>query len=63
MDRLSTDAIKGVQSLSVEGKEFQSYAVESREDGGAEGIENRTTGALYVGGGGSKCNASRRQTG
>jgi len=32
MDRLSTDAIKGVQSLSVEGKEFQSYAVESRED-------------------------------
>jgi len=32
MDRLSRDAIKGVQSLSVEAKEFQSYAVESRED-------------------------------
>jgi len=55
MDRLSRDVIKGVQSLTPEAKEFQSYAVESREVGGAEGLENRTTGAPYLGGASSCC--------
>lgn len=32
MDRLSTDTIKGVQSLSVEAKEFVEYAEKTREE-------------------------------